>query len=517
MDASAAAATWLSFFATTIGLGGLISQANLISERLDPFYPYRNEDYLGVWLARQKKSRWYAIAKHPPTGPVLRANLKHQFCGKELLHVTRKPLSSISDSGKASWATLLATFHTEKPILKKDISEISSIDEEKAVQLLNERPVLSLRNNPGEWMELKKEMEPLKQCQHSVCVTISRATFITFLCMTNARPAFEHSDASGFRAAYPSYGGQWHVNWPIGQEAMVKLMPHDSHEILTDLYPLEFVQRVKGCVLMLCGIVSCEKSRVNIAFCGRKHHGDYILTFKEKGFPGAHGSRHLYNMMGGNVPAVDFMSAVEPTSTSDWDKQLVLDLPSREKHDELRVRMMIPEQSQDKIKFALDCLPWNSLSFSLHRGMQDILLEFGKPTMETYRKQLATLVKNTIVNNPIALGRDKKGVGIGYENNLTGGSLASMAESAIMDGKGDSGDLVRVVTDAVRVHLGHKDLAKDLRELDDVTFWRLAKEERHEELDRDGVIALTKFFVLEWSVPLNYQMYHQLPVTMNFG
>jgi len=94
-------------------------------------------------------------------------------------------------------------------------------------------------------------------------------------------------------------------------------------------------------------------------------------------------------------------------------------------------------------------------------------------------------------------------------------SMGEMASWAIMDGSGDSGDLVRVVTDAARVYLGHTELDKHFAALDEVEFWRLPASERR--LDRAGVIALTKFFVLKWSVETDYQLYHQLPLTMNFG
>ncbi len=93
--------------------------------------------------------------------------------------------------------------------------------------------------------------------------------------------------------------------------------------------------------------------------------------------------------------------------------------------------------------------------------------------------------------------------------------MGDMAHSAIMAGSGDSGDLVRVVTDAVRILIGDKELDQDLQGLDDVEFWRLPEHER--ELDRAGIVALTRYFVLEWSIETDYQLYHQLPLKMNFG
>jgi len=96
--------------------------------------------------------------------------------------------------------------------------------------------------------------------------------------------------------------------------------------------------------------------------------------------------------------------------------------------------------------------------------------------------------------------------------------MGNMAASAILKGSGDSGDLVRVVTDVVRVFLGHRYLHSGFESLDIVHFWR-RPESADVDLRQDhhAVIALTKFFVLEWSVATDYQLYHQLPVTLNFG
>ena len=171
--------------------------------------------------------------------------------------------------------------------------------------------------------------------------------------------------------------------------------------------------------------------------------------------------------------------------------------------------MIVPAECHDKIKWALDCLPWNSLSWSIHRGMRDILLAFGKPLMDEFRSELAALLKRTVADNAAALEH------IGWNAEFIRKSMGDMASSAILDGSGDSGDLVRVVTDVARAYLGHTELDKHFAALDEVEFWRLPAAER--SLDRAGVIALTKFFVLEWSVETDYQLYHQMPLTMNFG
>jgi hypothetical protein len=509
MDASATIATWLSFAVTAVGLGGLISQANAINDKMDPFHSYRNVQYLGVWFRRQKAFPWWLLAKPDPEGPALKAGLAAAFCGTNLLYVTRLPLTSTGSSGNASWAVLLATLHVQEAVLACEATPSVDKAEKGRTAEHHELARLSLgtKLQDESWNHL--ERLPLKQYQNSACVSISRTTFITFLCLTNARKAFQYSDGAGFRAGYASYGGQWYVNWPVGQDAMIKLMPHDSHSTKTDVYPLTFVQRVDGCVHMQVGIVRSRSENLKIAFCGRKSPGDYVLKHIPKGFPGAHGSRHLYNMMGGKVYEVDFMSAVPSFDITTMEDVLLLDLPSTSADKAWRVRMAVSVECQDKIRMALDCLPWNSLSWSIHRGMRDILLAFGKPLMNNFRAELASLLKNTIAEHPAAFDN------IGWNPEFVRKSMGEMALSAVLAGSGDSGDLVRVVTDTVRVYLKHTELDQHFETLDEVRFWRQADTER--KLDTAGVIALTKFFVLEWSVETDYQLYHQLPLLLNFG
>lgn len=108
---------------------------------------------------------------------------------------------------------------------------------------------------------------------NNACVTISRTTLITTMCITNVRKVF--TDVAGFPAGYGSYSGQWYLTWPIGQEATVKFAPHDSHSAATDVYPPSFVQRVDRCVEMLAGIVAARGGATGfqVAFCGRKTAG----------------------------------------------------------------------------------------------------------------------------------------------------------------------------------------------------------------------------------------------------
>jgi hypothetical protein len=113
----------------------------------------------------------------------------------------------------------------------------------------------------------------------------------------------------------------------------------------------------------------------------------------------------------------------------------------------------------------------------------------GKPVMNQFRSKSASLLGSTIANNPVAfedIGSDPAFVWKGVEE---------LVSSAILAGSDGSGDLVRVVTDTARIYLGHMELDQNFEALNDVRFRRLVDGER--KLDAAGVIALTKFFVLE--------------------
>ena len=56
--------------------------------------------------------------------------------------------------------------------------------------------------------------------------------------------------------------------------------------------------------------------------------------------------------------------------------------------------------------------------------------------------------------------------------------------------------------------------------LDKTTFWReqlRSPSSADVSLTPQMVIALTKCFVLEWSVEFDYQIYHDLPTELLFG
>lgn len=79
-------------------------------------------------------------------------------------------------------------------------------------------------------------------------------------------------------------------------------------------------------------VVTLIPNRFRCAFPGRKAPGLWLLEYEPKGFPGAHGSRHLHNMMGGEVYEVDFLFAREFGGRRDLPPhELMLALPSKEK------------------------------------------------------------------------------------------------------------------------------------------------------------------------------------------
>ncbi|KAI2778407.1 hypothetical protein F4815DRAFT_447339 [Daldinia loculata] len=515
MDTANLTAAWLSFAVTTVGLGGLISQASAINDQLDPFHTNRTAEYLGIWFQRQLRFPWWCITKPPPLGPAIAARMSDGFCGVNVLHVTRIPVAT---PGKAGWSTILAMFNHDPPSLRAvvaaggDVGAAEKGGARTSTATLESggggRELAGAPVRSASWSHVARKS--LKRHQSHACIVISRTTLVTMLVVTNGRPVFQYSDASGFRAGYASYCGQWYITWPIGQEAIVKFAAHDSIGA-TEVLPRSFMQRVDRCGQMISGVVSSPTSDFAVGFSGRKPSGTYRLEHAPKGFQGAHSGRHLYNMLGGRAFDVDFLYARPSSTTSHTgDGEIQLDLPSKDTGDRT-VTMIIPPAEQDVIKRALDSLPWTCLSWSMHRGLRDILLAYGKSTMDHYRKTLASLLQETVTQRPEVF-RSR-----GWDPEFVRSSMGPMAASAVLSGGGNSGDSVRVVTDIAAVYAGE---SWGLEKLDEVNFWRLRRRSGFPEtldLDAEAVVALTKFFVLEWSQEFDYQLYHHLPISLYFG
>ncbi|CAI7567452.1 unnamed protein product [Penicillium glandicola] len=78
------------------------------------------------------------------------------------------------------------------------------------------------------------------------------------------------------------------------------------------------------------------------------------------------------------------------------------------------------------------------------------------------------------------------------------------------------GKAVRIVTEIATIYSGGL-----ISAFDETSFWRdttpLTLTSRAQILDPMTVIALVKFFVLEWSTELDYEMYHDFPLEMYLG
>ena len=512
MDAAATTAGWLSFVVTAVGLGSLITQASAIQDRLDPYHTSRSEEHLGAWINRQPKKAWNRITQPTPVGPVIYAKLVDGFCGFNVIGVSRLPTRK---PGKATWTALLAILHERAPSpVYESVNKVSTVDTK--TQITNEHVrrrqtafTVDIEPDVGSYQELlpwaSLEARPLTRHGSTTCILISRTTLITVLAICNSRTMFRYSDASGHRASYASYCGHFYIEWPLGAPAVVPFHPHDSHTTSTDVYPPMFRVRVNKCVQMLAGVItSADGTSFQCAFPGRKPPGTWILEYQRKGFPGAHGSRHLYNLMGGKVYEVDFLLARKMDREAP-PGSIELHLPSTEKN--IQLSMILPESEQKILEQTLDSLPWSALSWSIHRGLRDILVAYAKPTMDEFRPRLASMLRGFINTKPQQLEAN------GWSAEFVGGVMGELAANSVLAGRGNSGDSVRVVTDAVLL------LSKgDPSALDETDFWRTERHVLSESswLSTNAIIALTKCFVLEWSIEFDYQMYHDLPPELLF-
>jgi hypothetical protein len=259
---------------------------------------------------------------------------------------------------------------------------------------------------------------------------------------------------------------------------------------------------------MLAGVIESHSSNTfKCAFPGRKSSGKWILEYAPKGFGGAHGGRHLYNMLGCKVSEVDFLAMKAINAEIESSEDMVsLNLPNKDSGVR-DVTLYVRKQEAAVLNEALDKLPWTFLSWSIHRGLRDILVAFARERMDRYRNRLAETLRLAVAKWPERLEAR------GWDPRFVREDMAAMAASAVMAGQGNSGDVVRIVTEIAAVLSGGPVSA-----LDETRFWRdIVPISDSPILDPMTVIALVKCFVLEWSNDLNYQMYHDFPIEMYLG
>ncbi|CAI6342527.1 unnamed protein product [Periconia digitata] len=413
--------------------------------------------------------------------PTITANIRSGFCGYNEVLISRLP---IGHSQSASWQTLLRLLH----------------ETDASIQVHGNL----LESSKQSWTTLPKDN--LAREGGVSGTKISRATLLALFALSNARIIYEYPAATGYRAALGSWIGQWYINWPAGGQAVVILKAHDSHAPNSDVYPPTFAARVDRCIRMMAGVAvdASHPTDLNVGFPGRQPVGDYHLEFQDKGFGLSHGSRHLYNMCGGKVFEMDFLLARKLVNTENLGGESWIFTPSLEGKQD--TRFSISRDVKNVIAHAMDCLPWSNLSWSVHRGMRDILLAFTRHTMNKYRPALARQLRNTSNTSYQSL------VDLGWEKNFVKNYMGRMAESTVLAGRGNSGDAIRIIT-----ALAEQAHTIPIEQRDETRFWR--REEHYPapipaELDSDTTTALVKCVVLEWSVDFNYQMYHQLPLSL---
>ncbi|PGH15414.1 hypothetical protein AJ79_02390 [Helicocarpus griseus UAMH5409] len=383
-------AVWLSLTATLVGLGYIIAHSGSIVDQTDQFHALRGIEHLGIWRRRQTHIPWHRLVK-----PLPHIKLAKLHGG---IHPTFQIDNHHAESSKC---------HSTEGV-DGHIGVVSG------------------------WADVP--LQPLVKHNSTTCTVISRATLMTLLCLTNARPVFRYSSASGHRAAYASYCGQWRIE-------------------------------VDKCLQMLAGVICSQSSDPNAfkcAFPGRKSSGKWVLEHTRKGSGCAHSGRHLYNMVGGDVTEVDFllMKKFVDTEMEQSEETVILCLPNKE-NGACDLSLYVPKHELVVLNQALDSLPWTSLSWSVHRGLRDILIALAKERMDRYRTCLADTLRLAVARWPERL--DARG----WDPRFVRRSMADMAASAVLAGRGNLGDAVRIVTDIAMVLWDG-----EVSALDETRFWR---------------------------------------------
>ncbi|KAB8231364.1 uncharacterized protein BDW43DRAFT_301808 [Aspergillus alliaceus] len=369
-----------------------------LSTLFHPFLSSRGIQHFGEWR----------VLRLPPVGPVIEEALRNGLCGHNIVSLRRLPFIQPTKQTAWTWSHSKDTRidHPPQPLVKQGLI---------------------------------------------TCTVISRTTLMGLFCVTNARPIFRCSSASGPRAAYASHCGQWSTEWPIWDLARVYFTTHDSRTLSNDVYPPFTERRVDKCLQMLAGVIYTQTpSGIKCVFPGHKASSSWILKYSLKGFGGAHSGRHCYHMIGGDVSDVDLLRSLNT---------------------------------------ALDCLPWSSLSWSVHRGLRDIHVAVAKDRMDIYWGALADALGCAVLESTKLL--DARWRNPGFVRN----QMADMAESAVLADRGNSGGIVRMVTD-IALTLWDGTVA----ELGETSFWRLlspAKCSSHNDLD--------------------HRMYHDFPLDKYLG
>lgn len=508
-DSTNLAAQWASVTITAIGLGGLIAQAESIRDQLDTFHKARGEKVLGEWVENQSPQRWYQLVKPAPRGPMIKGNY-HGLCEVSPIHVSRRPhLRKGKAIGKASWTAILAILHPYTLLHGKERPR-------------DARPWLKRLDNDTFKHDLVMHRDD------KICTKITRIALIVCLVVCNAYQNYKYSGDSGLRVSYAGYTGSWQIQWPLGGHAELEFFGLDSHGSNNETHPKEthpltFSRLVDKCVLMLVGVIH-HSTLGKLGFAEPREQGYSLLKFEPQGFSSHGKTTHLYNMMGcGNYYEVDYLARYQLQEPSPDADIVLLTIPSPEldlnrkpwkNPIQSHSTVFVPPLEQEKLAEALDCLPWSQLGWSVHRGMQCLLVAYAKPIMDFHREALASKFQNAITTQQ----NQQTLISWGWEESFITNHMGGTAATSIRQSGGDSGDNVRIVTEIAKL------LVQGSRvNLDETHFWRAQIENRKQhpttlimypDLEPDTIIALTKMSVLEWSNELDHKLYEDLPLEL---
>ena len=188
------------------------------------------------------------------------------------------------------------------------------------------------------------------------------------------------------------------------------------------------------------GVIDLTDEGVKVAFAGRKASGRWILERLQNRFSAQKTAADLYNDMGGKAHEVDFLFRRPLEDDGEPPHAIKLVVPSLE--DGKKSILYLEQKEADAIAACLDHLPWSSLAWSIHRGMKDVLVAYGRQTMNSYRNSLAETLKKAIGEKGGTL------VAQGWQPKFVADSMASQAASAILGGEECSGGVCRIVSDA---------------------------------------------------------------------
>ena len=368
-------------------------------------------------------------------------------------------------------------------------------------------------------------LKPQKLVHHEqkACLTISPLTLLTLLVVSNSYERYLLNGESGLRAMYMGYIGSWQISWPIGRPAVVEFLGlPPSLRAQSDPFPHFVKRRVDKCLLMLLGMI-CGGSIDNIGFADEEDDARSVLEFRKGGGTGKSRS-YLYYLLGGRQFESDYLLRRGLSQAETPPKEaLCLTVPAglaqhsgssrsfqeRETAPQSFVTIFVPSFEQGKLATALDCLPWSNLSWSIHRGMQTLLLAYGKEVMNEYRPVLARGLEAAAHEQAHELKRR------GWNPAFVDNHMAAVAKTSTMQSGGENGDSVRIVTDVALLYSQYKDESR----LDETHFWREQLRKRKDsqnaevkiDLSGDAIVALTKYWVLEWSHELDHRIHEILP------